>query len=212
MLIRLILVAMLLFASPIIAAPPPAERAKSVDDQLLEDEPGTAGAEKKPADQTSNEKSPDDLVSKLAAEMRATQRLLSERRSDALTQRKQQAIADALAALLKHAGQSQKSSSNSASAQPKTGQSKPGGNTASTGAASDNPNAKESVERHGPAKTARPDPADLGSAIKDRWGHLPANVYEEVVQAARGRFLTQYELEIEKYFQRLLEQRDGQKK
>jgi hypothetical protein len=205
-------------ASLIIAAPPEAdaESKKSVDQQLLDDDPATAKPAPKPADEPSKALPADHPLAKLVGEMRQTRQLLAERRSDALTQRKQQQIADALAALLQQAQKSQRTQPKPGSQQQaaaKPGDKKPGGNTGSTGAAKDNPKAKESTERHGPAaNVARPDVAELRSTLKDRWGHLPANVYEEVIQAARGKFLTQYEIDIEKYFQRLLEQRDGAKR
>lgn len=202
---------MLLNVSPCLAAPP--VEPKSVDEQLLEEDPATTKPAPKAADTPPRSESADHPLSKLAEQMRQSQELLSQRRSDALTQHKQQQIADALAALLKQAQQSQRKQSKPGAAQQSQSKSKEaGGQTGATGATGENPKADESVERHGSAKTARPEVAELRSAIKDRWGHLPNNVYEEVVQAARGRFLTQYEQEIEKYFQRLLEQRDGAKR
>jgi hypothetical protein len=202
--------------SPISGAPPAADTdsKKSVDEQLLDDDPATAKPAPKPANEPPKGLPADHPLARVASEMHDTQRLLSQGRSDALTQRKQQQIADALAALLKHAQQSQQQKSKPGGQQQPGGKPDPknaNGQTGGTGAT--NPKATESIERHGQAATtARPDVAELRSTLKNRWGHLPPNVYEEVIQAARGRFLTQYELDIEKYFQRLLEQRDTSQK
>jgi hypothetical protein len=203
-----LLAVFVLFASQLNAQPP-----KSVDDQLLEDEPAATKPEPTKDKQGQHDPPAGHPLSKLADEMRDAQKLLAQRRSDALTQRKQQQIADALAALLKQAQGSKKSPASPAnSAKPKPDEKFTAGQKGGTGATGDNPKGKESVERHGPVKTTRADAAQLASAIQDRWGHLPAGVYEEVVQAARGQFLTQYQLEIEKYFERLLEQGDVPKR
>ena len=43
--------------------------------------------------------------------------------------------------------------------------------------------------------------------MKDSWGHLPPRVREQMLQNTPEQFLPQYELMIEKYYQRLAEER-----
>src|SRR5687767_12017351 len=77
---------------------------KSVDEQLLEDESLPAKPQPKSvgerAPQPAGSESSNNPLARLSRDIRQAQELLAQQRSDALTQRKQQDVADALAALL----------------------------------------------------------------------------------------------------------------
>ncbi len=66
--------------------------------------------------------------------------------------------------------------------------------------------AQDSSNRLGNAQAARPDPESFKRMMKETWGHLPARDREQMLQTTPDKFLPQYELMIEKYYQRLAEE------
>lgn len=66
--------------------------------------------------------------------------------------------------------------------------------------------AQDSTARLDPGSAEAVDMAEMQELIKDLWGHLPARVREQLLQAPTDEFLPKYELEIEKYFRRLAEE------
>lgn len=56
-------------------------------------------------------------------------------------------------------------------------------------------------------KSAQPaDKAELEELVKRLWGHLPEREREQLMQSFSDEFLPKYELELEKYYQRLSEE------
>jgi hypothetical protein len=80
------------------------------------------------------------------------------------------------------------------------------GDTSSTDGRAANPNAVESVERHGKVEVKGPEAAGPArSAAQEIWGRLPEHVRQRVLQSAGNQAVPKYRAAVEEYFQRLLE-------
>lgn len=91
-----------------------------------------------------------------------------------------------------------KSPSQRTASAPKPGAPKPGQGQSA---------ARDSTGRIGQGDPhAAVDPAQREQLLKDLWGHLPPRAREQLLQSYSDEFLPEYELEIEKYFQRLAEE------
>ncbi|RIK73249.1 MAG: hypothetical protein DCC68_25220 [Planctomycetota bacterium] len=142
----------------------------------------------------------------IAATMQSAQTLLTAGDAGSATQRRQrEALAhlDALIAAAAASAAAQASEpSDSGSGDPAAS---PGNATGTDGRAA-NPNAVESVERHGEVKVETPEAAaPRRTAAEEFWGRLPQHVRERVLQSAQTRGVPKYRAAIEEYFQRLLE-------
>jgi hypothetical protein len=84
-------------------------------------------------------------------------------------------------------------------AQPKPGAAKPGMSAIAP---------RESDDAPRPAGEPRLGVAEREALIKQLWGHLPEREREQMLQSFSGEFLPKYELELEKYYRRLAEERD----
>jgi hypothetical protein len=93
----------------------------------------------------------------------------------------------------------QKPSQANKPAQPKPGAAKPGFSAIAPRDSVDEP--KQPGER-------QLNPADREALVKQLWGHLPEREREQMLQSLSGEFLPKYELELEKYYRRLAEERD----
>jgi hypothetical protein len=145
--------------------------------------------------------------------MRSIEQLMPKSGSRAHAETLQQRVVEDLARLIEQAeaqrarqqSSSQKNKSSSSSRQRSAvKQPKPG--AAGQSSQESNQSAKDSTDRLGEAKTARPDAETLKGMMKDSWGHLPPKAREQMLQNSPERFLPQYELLIEKYYQRLAEE------
>lgn len=93
----------------------------------------------------------------------------------------------------------QKPSQANKPAQPKPGATQPGMST---------PTARNSVDEPKPPGERQLNPADREALVKQLWGHLPEREREQMLQSFSGEFLPKYELELEKYYRRLAEEKD----
>jgi hypothetical protein len=66
--------------------------------------------------------------------------------------------------------------------------------------------ARDSTTRIGRNDPRGVDLGDREQLLKDYWGHLPPHAREQMLQSHSDEFLPQYELEIERYYQRLSEE------
>jgi hypothetical protein len=82
-------------------------------------------------------------------------------------------------------------------------QTKPGktGDTAGKGRTA----ARDSTDRLDSASAKPVDRGEVGTMVKDLWGHLPDRSREQMMQSFSEEFLPKYELEIEQYYRRLSE-------
>lgn len=142
----------------------------------------------------------------IAATMQSAQTLLTAGDAGSTTQRRQREALAYLDALLAaaaanaaaQASESSESGSGNSAASP--------GNAMGTDGRTANPNAVESVERHGEVKVETPEAAaPRRTAAEEFWGRLPQHVRERVLQSAQTRGVPKYRAAIEEYFQRLLE-------
>lgn len=146
----------------------------------------------------------------VAANMQSAQALLASGDVGEATQQRQQAIIDGLDAMIAAA---EAASQSQPSASPTEQDPKDNGGGDSTGrdGNSANPNAQESVERHGSDNVERPDAAGpRRTAVEEYWGRLPERVRQQVLQSAGMRPIPKYRDAVEEYFQRLLDARNAE--
>jgi hypothetical protein len=153
----------------------------------------------------------DDPLVHISQEMRQVEEYLPQAARRGHAEQLQRRIVDDLARLIDQAEQqkSQKASSSkqqkSKSTQERKQQQQPKQAKGNSGKDSNKP-AEDSSNRLGKAEAARPDPELFKRMMKDTWGHLPARDREQMLQTTPDKFLPQYELMIEKYYQRLAEE------
>ncbi len=70
--------------------------------------------------------------------------------------------------------------------------------------------ARDSSDRLDGGSQATVEKADVEALVKELWGHLPKRAQEQMIQSFSDEFLPKYELEIEKYYQRLGEEQPGE--
>lgn len=181
---------------------PPAAEAMPGDDQ--------PAADRDPLDEPDLDAatSGGDPLIRLGEQMRRVEQSLEQHRSGRGTQQAQQRIIDELDQLLRELRRQQQQASAQSSAQTRARrqqvgqpQNQPGG----SGGESNQP-ARDSSERLGSAAAERPDREQLESWLKDLWGHLPEREREMMINATIERFVPKYELLIEEYFKRLIDQ------
>ncbi len=153
----------------------------------------------------------DDPLVHISQEMRMVEEYLPQAARRGHAEQLQRRIVDDLARLIDQAEQqqSQKASSSkqqkSKSTQERKQVQQPKQAQGNAGKDSNKP-AEDSSNRLGKAEAARPDPELFKRMMKDTWGHLPARDREQMLQTTPDKFLPQYELLIEKYYQRLAEE------
>jgi len=217
-------------------APPPAQAPSDLDDALLKDLDnelldGAGDLKQKPAknppetapageadgpmidgEDVGMPSAEQDPLGYISQEMRSVERLIPQgKRGPA--QQMQQRILEDLTKLIEQAQkqadsqqqlQNQQQNQRQSSQRQKVQQPSSG----SPDKESNKP-AKDSTERLGQSKETRPDPAAMKSLMKNSWGHLPARAREQMLQTSPERFVPQYELMIERYYQRLAEEPTG---
>jgi hypothetical protein len=144
----------------------------------------------------------------VAANMQSAQALLAAGDVGEVTQQRQREIIAGLDAMISAAqSASRQQPSQSPSEQdPKNA----GGDSTAAGDNAANPNAVESVERHGSEKVENPDAAGpRRTAAQEYWGSLPERIRQQVLQTDQPRSIPKYRDAIEEYFQRLLESQDS---
>jgi hypothetical protein len=152
-------------------------------------------------------------LSELERRMRDVESRIAEAQSDETTQRMQNKIVDDLSRIIKELQKRKKSSSSSSSSkqnqqtaerekvdQPDA--SEPADAAGGQETASNQP-AKDSSDAMSQRKSESPDAAQLGDALKDIWGQLPAHLRQQMEQYAKEELLPKYELQIEEYFRAL---------
>ncbi len=195
----------------------------NLKDRPAPDKPGAARSDGKPSetggeaeviDDTMPGDDADPLV-RVSHEMRSVEELISKRASRPHAEQLQERIVDQLARLIEQAEQQraqQSSSSSKGKKQRSTAKrqsvKQPKQSAGNSGRDSSKP-APDSTSRLGRADAARVDPELFRAMMKDTWGHLPERDREQVLQNTPDKFLPQYELMIEKYFQRLAEDPDS---
>ncbi len=165
----------------------------------------------KPADEEANGDANNPL-GELERQMRDVETRIAEAQSDETTQRIQNKIVEDLSRIIKELQKRKKSSSSSSSKQnqqtaerEKVDQPDASEQAEAAGgqdAASNQP-AKDSSDMMSQRKSESPDAAQLGDALKDIWGQLPAHLRQQMEQYAKEELLPKYELQIEEYFRAL---------
>ena len=189
-------------------------RPADLDDELLK---GLGDGEDiklgdKPADDEADGDANNPLGD-LERRMRDVESRIAEAQSDESTQRIQNKIVDDLSRIIKELQKSKKSSSSSSSSkqnqqtaerekvdQPDASEQADAAGGQET--ASNQP-AKDSSDMMNQRKSESPDAAQLGDALKDIWGQLPAHLRQQMEQYAKEELLPKYELQIEEYFRAL---------
>jgi hypothetical protein len=206
---------------------------QQLDEQLLEDlrpapneRPANRGRTEKPRDapleeelleglegedvSLSSSPAQENPLVRLNQRMKQVERRIAEAHGDEKTQRLQHDISDDLskliAALDRQCRQCKKQGSSSSRAQ--AGQPKAGTNPAEQ--ASQRP-PQDSSDRLEEKKAAKVDLAKMQEMLKDAWGHLPAQLRQQMEQSANEEFLPKYELEIAEYYRSLLSGRRDKK-
>ncbi len=153
-----------------------------------------------------------DPLVHVSQDMRTVEELIPKSTNRAHAEELQRRIVEDLAKLIEQA-EAQSAAQQAASKnkkQPSSAkrqsvkQSKPG-SPANSQQNSSKP-AQDSTNRLGKAEDARPDPELMKGLMKDSWGNLPPRAREQMLQNSPERFLPQYELMIERYYQRLAEE------
>jgi hypothetical protein len=144
----------------------------------------------------------------IAANMQSAQTLLAAGDPGDVTQQRQQEVLaglDAMIAAAEAASQRQPQSPMGGSPADDS----PGDASGASGDAA-NPNAKESVERHGSETVEDPHAAGpRRTAAEEFWGHLAEGMPQRVRQFAGTKAVPKYQQAVEEYFQRLLESQDA---
>lgn len=145
----------------------------------------------------------------IAATMQSAQTLLAAGDAGNTTQRRQRDAIDHLDALIAaveaNSAASEGQSNNSTSNDMNPGDAN---SAASTDGQNANPNALESVERHGASEAQAPEKGGpRRTSAEEFWGSLPKHVEERirVLQSTDTRAVPKYRAAVESYFQRLLE-------
>ena len=197
-------------------APPTPPKAKSLDQQLLDDldrellEGLPGGKTKSPAtgkpmddqDADSAAVEADNPLAKIAEQMRTVESRINERDTSAETQNLQKQIVGDLAALLEEAkkqGGQKKPGQGSGAGQDQAGA---GGNP-TAGPARDS---TDRIER-GDAEAA--ETADVKDVLRRMWGHLPDKARDQMQSSLSEEFLPKYQRLIEEYYKRLAESPAG---
>jgi hypothetical protein len=143
----------------------------------------------------------------VASNMQSAQTLLAAGDAGSATQRRQREIVEHLDAMIAAASARSADTSGQAS-NPRSqdnASSTPGDSPSPDGRAA-NPNAVESVERHGKGEVKAPEAAGpKRTAAEEFWGQLPEHIRQRVLQSAENRAVPKYRTAVEEYFQRLLE-------
>lgn len=148
----------------------------------------------------------------IAATMQSAQTLLAAGDAGSTTQRRQRealahldaliAAAAANAAAQSPAAQSPDSRNPAGTNDPATSS----GNATGTDGQKANPNAVESIERHGEVKVEAPEATGpRRTAAEEFWGRLPQHVRQRVLQSTQTAAIPKYRAAVEEYFRRLLE-------
>lgn len=188
---------------PIAPPSPPADDSDLTDEQLLREFEGEdLGAEE------------ENPLLRISRRMREAQQRLTEADGGRRTQGMQQQIVRELDQLLEVLRQQLAASGGGA---PQTSpsqepaqrqevsnpQQQPGQGTPGQGGEAP---AREATTRLGTAQAQRVARAPIDRVMKELWGHLPPRVREQLLQGAVEEFLPEYELQIEDYFRRLVEE------
>lgn len=143
----------------------------------------------------------------VASNMQSAQTLLAAGDAGSATQRRQREIVEHLDAMI--AAASARSAGTSGRANdPRAQDNAPTtpGDSASPDGRAANPNALESVERHGKGEVKAPEATGpKRTAAEEFWGQLPEHIRQRVLQSAENRAVPKYRTAVEEYFQRLLE-------
>jgi hypothetical protein len=174
----------------------------------------TTGGDAEVIDDTMPAEDADPLV-RVSHEMRGVEELIPKRDGRPHAEQLQELIVDELARLIEQAEQqrAQQSSSGSKGKQQRSAAKRQSvqqpRQSAGNGGKNSSKPAQDSTNRLGSADPVRVDPELFKAMMKDTWGHLPERDREQVLQNTPDKFLPQYELMIERYFERLAEDPDS---
>jgi len=214
----------------------PADRAKSLNDLLLDDldndlldgldaipsktDPKTTGDDQQSRSDLDRqllrqlgegedlgEEASNPLVS-ISRRMRAAKGLIGQRNTSERTQRLQKEIVADLDVLIEQL-KKQCSTGQCAGGGTKKPKGKPGsGSKAGTGEnQGNNRPAKDSTTRMGRTRDSRAELDRMRQMLNAVWGHLPPKVRDQLQSSAPEEFLPKYEKLIEEYYKRLAEER-----
>lgn len=150
----------------------------------------------------------DDPLGYISQEMRMAEQLIPQRGKRSQAEQLQRRIVEDLARLIEQAERqrAQQQSSNAKQRQQTARRrtvKQPKSSTGQNPGQNSNKPAADSTDRLGQAERARLDPELFRGLLKDAWGHLPEREREQMMQMSQERFLPQYELLIQRYYQRL---------
>jgi hypothetical protein len=207
--LRLCAFAFLLLTLPIaLAADPPAQKPKSLDDQLLDDlnddllqglpMPARPAADPQPgaAPASDPEEAAGNPLAQIAERMRQVQQKIAASDTSDPTQALQRKIHDDLAALIEQA-KKQCAACN----KPGSGQ----GQLAGTGGNPAPAPPRESTNRIEPGTKETVETDSVQDFLRRFWGHLPDKVREQMQASMSEQYLPKYERLIEDYYKRLAE-------
>lgn len=198
-------------------APPKPPKAKTLDQQLLDDldrellEGLPGGKPKMPATgKVTDPQDPaaasvveaDNPLAKIAELMRAVEGRIAQRDTSAETQELQKQIVGDLAALLEQAkkqGEQKKPGQGSGAGEDQAG-------------AGGNPTAgppRDSTDRIERGDAEMAETADVKDVLRRMWGHLPDKVRDQMQSSLSEEFLPKYQRLIEEYYKRLAESPAG---
>jgi TolA-binding protein len=188
---------------PLDAEPPMPRR-------MLTPDAGAVGEDIGSRDLSTDDHNP---LARLEQKMRQVQDRLARRDPSQETQSIQREIATELASLLESLQQQQQQNQNqgqrSSRQQQSQPQSTPQQSQSSSAAPSSEPSSKpaqDSEERLGKSNDVKLQPEALRDLYQRAWGHLPAQVRDQMQAAAQEQFLPKYQILIEEYYQRLAEE------
>ncbi len=201
----------------------------SLDDQLpgnLSDDlldpldPPQAGDAPKPTDKTDDpapDENPPSDEEKTSAQliangMRRSERLVGQRDSGEETKKVQQQIVERLEEIMRQARRRSKKpggGSNKPQPRPQQGDKRSKGDTnGEAGDPNDNRAPREGSDQAGHRPNDLADIGRLRSLLDGPWGKLPEKERQAKIQGFRDQFLPQYEIDIERYYQRLIRQQE----
>lgn len=173
----------------------------ALDEELLRDLGAEAEASEDP-----------NPLSRAGRRMRQVENLIGRAKSGSDTQKLQNQIVEDLDTMIQLARQQAQRMQSNQQSQQETKRSnarQPGQPQPSQGGAPQDAPSEDSTERLGQADGRRPDMTEMNTLLKQLWGHLPEREREQVLNAQIEQFLPQYELLIEAYFKRLVEEQPG---
>jgi hypothetical protein len=140
-------------------------------------------------------------LQRVGEQMQTVQQRIGQRDMSPATRQVQDQIVGDLDSLIDRLTQQSQAAASASQPAEQESSATPGDSDSRT-AASDSTSGAENA----PAVNEPVDMAAMQSVMQRLWGHLPPRAREQMMQNSVERFLPKYEVEIERYFQRLAEE------